>query len=93
VTMLRNLWLPLSAAFRLDRRAALIAFLEVVGTILSNLLPLAFGLLLLGACTPPNVQPHGRIKLQCAATSRCFRTAKHHSNFLPNLVDKNEARV
>ena len=24
-----------------------------------RLLPLAFGLLLLGACTPPNVVPHG----------------------------------
>ena len=51
MTMLRNLWLPLSAAFRLDRRAALIAFLEVVGTILSNLLPLAFGLMVAGVAT------------------------------------------
>ena len=51
MTMLRNLWLPLSAAFRLDRRAALIAFLEVVGTILSNLLPLAFGLMVTGVAT------------------------------------------
>src|ERR1044072_5426803 len=51
MTVLRNLWLPLSAAFRLDRRAALLAFLEVLGTILTNLLPLAFGLMVTGVVT------------------------------------------
>ncbi len=48
---LRNLWLPLAAAFRLDRKAALLAFLEVLGNILSNLLPLAFGLMVAGVAT------------------------------------------
>ena len=48
---LRNLWLPLAAAFRLDRKAALVAFLEVLGAILSNLLPLAFGLMVTGVAT------------------------------------------
>jgi ATP-binding cassette subfamily B protein len=51
VTTMRNLWLPLAAAFRLDRRAALVAFLEVVGNILSNLQPLAFGLMVTGVAT------------------------------------------
>jgi len=51
VTFLRNLWLPLSAAYRLDRTAALLAFLEVLGSILSNLLPLAFGLMVTGVAT------------------------------------------
>jgi len=51
VTALRNLWLPLAAAYRLDRRAALLALLEVLGTILSNLLPLAFGLMVTGVAT------------------------------------------
>jgi ATP-binding cassette subfamily B protein len=51
VTFLRNLWLPLAAAFRLDRRAALLAFLEVVGSILGNLLPLAFGLMVTGVAS------------------------------------------
>jgi ATP-binding cassette subfamily B protein len=51
VTVLRNLWLPLRAAYRLDRRAALLAFLEVLGSILSNLLPLAFGLMVTGVAT------------------------------------------
>ena len=47
----RNLWLPLATAFRLDRRAALLAFLEVVGSVLTNLLPLAFGLMVTGVAT------------------------------------------
>src|SRR4051794_26552623 len=51
MTVLRDLWLPLSAAFRLDRTAALLAFLEVVGSVLSNLLPLAFGLMVTGVVT------------------------------------------
>ena len=51
MTTLRHLWLPLAAAFRLDRRAALLAFLEVLGAILSNLLPLAFGLMVTGVVT------------------------------------------
>jgi ATP-binding cassette subfamily B protein len=51
VSFLRRLWLPLAAAFRLDRRAALLAFLEVLGSILSNLLPLAFGLMVTGVVT------------------------------------------
>jgi ATP-binding cassette, subfamily B, bacterial len=51
VSTLRNLWLPLGAAFRLDRRAALLAFLEVLGAILTNLLPLAFGLMVTGVAT------------------------------------------
>ncbi|HET7071638.1 MAG TPA: ABC transporter ATP-binding protein [Nocardioides sp.] len=51
MTFFGNLWLPLAAAFRLDRRAALLAFLEVLGTILSNLLPLAFGLMVTGVAT------------------------------------------
>ena len=51
MTFLRNLWLPLSAAYRLDRTAALLAFLEVLGSILSNLLPLAFGLMVTGVAT------------------------------------------
>jgi ATP-binding cassette subfamily B protein len=51
VTTLRNLWLPLAAAFRLDVKAALVAFLEVVGAVLSNLLPLAFGLMVTGVAT------------------------------------------
>jgi ATP-binding cassette subfamily B protein len=49
--VLRNLWLPLSAAFRLDLTAALLAFLEVVGSVLTNLLPLAFGLMVTGVAT------------------------------------------
>jgi len=49
--VLRNLWLPLSAAFRLDLRAALLAFLEVIGSVLTNLLPLAFGLMVTGVAT------------------------------------------
>jgi ATP-binding cassette, subfamily B, bacterial len=49
--VLRNLWLPLSAAFRLDLSAALLAFLEVVGSVLTNLLPLAFGLMVTGVAT------------------------------------------
>jgi ATP-binding cassette subfamily B protein len=49
--VLRNLWLPLSAAFRLDLVAALLAFLEVVGSVLYNLLPLAFGLMVTGVAT------------------------------------------
>jgi ATP-binding cassette, subfamily B, bacterial len=48
VTVLRSLLLPLSAAWRLDRTAALLAFLEVVGAVLTNLLPLAFGLMVGG---------------------------------------------
>ena len=48
MTFFRNLWLPLSAAYRLDRTAALLAFLEVLGSVLSNLLPLAFGLMVTG---------------------------------------------
>jgi ATP-binding cassette, subfamily B, bacterial len=48
VTAFRSLALPLSAAWRLDRTAALLAFLEVVGAVLSNLLPLAFGLMVGG---------------------------------------------
>ena len=51
MTVLRNLWLPLSAAFRLDRSAALLAFLEVLGSVLTNLLPLAFGLMVTGVAT------------------------------------------
>ena len=51
MSTLRNLWLPLGAAFRLDRRAALVALLEVLGSILSNLLPLAFGLMVTGVAT------------------------------------------
>jgi ATP-binding cassette, subfamily B, bacterial len=51
VTALRNLWLPLAAAFRLDRTAALLALLEVLGSILGNLLPLAFGLMVTGVAT------------------------------------------
>jgi ATP-binding cassette subfamily B protein len=51
VTTVRNLWLPLAAAFRLDRRAALLAFLEVLGNIMSNLLPLAFGMMVTGVAT------------------------------------------
>jgi ATP-binding cassette subfamily B protein len=51
VTTVRNLWLPLAAAFRLDRKAALLALLEVVGNILSNLQPLAFGLMVTGVAT------------------------------------------
>jgi ATP-binding cassette, subfamily B, bacterial len=51
MTFFRHLWLPLAAAFRLDRTAALLAFLEVVSTILSNLLPLAFGLMVSGVAT------------------------------------------
>jgi ATP-binding cassette subfamily B protein len=43
--------MPLAAAFRLDRRAAMLAFLEVIGTVLSNLLPLAFGLMVTGVVT------------------------------------------
>jgi ATP-binding cassette, subfamily B, bacterial len=46
--VLRSLLLPLSAAWRLDRTAALLAFLEVVGAVLTNLLPLAFGLMVGG---------------------------------------------
>jgi ATP-binding cassette, subfamily B, bacterial len=49
--VLRNLWLPLSAAFRLDRSAALLAFLEVIGSVLTTLLPLAFGLMVTGVAT------------------------------------------
>jgi ATP-binding cassette, subfamily B, bacterial len=48
VKVLRSLLLPLSAAWRLDRTAALLAFLEVVGAVLTNLLPLAFGLMVGG---------------------------------------------
>jgi ATP-binding cassette, subfamily B, bacterial len=51
VTFLRNLRMPLAAAYRLDRTAALLAFLEVLGSILSNLLPLAFGLMVTGVAT------------------------------------------
>ncbi len=51
MTFLRHLWLPLAAAFRLDRTAALLALLEVLGAILSNLLPLAFGLMVSGVAT------------------------------------------
>jgi ATP-binding cassette, subfamily B, bacterial len=46
-----SLWLPLAAAFRLDRTAALLAFLEVLGSVLTNLLPLAFGLMVTGVAT------------------------------------------
>ena len=45
---LRSLALPLSAAWRLDRTAALLAFLEVVGAVLNSLLPLGFGLMVGG---------------------------------------------
>jgi ATP-binding cassette subfamily B protein len=51
MTTLRHLWLPLAAAFRLDHRAAVLAFLEVLGAILSNLMPLAFGLMVTGVAT------------------------------------------
>jgi len=51
VSTLRNLWLPIAAAFRLDRRAAWLAFLEVIATILNNQLPLAFGLMVSGIAT------------------------------------------
>jgi ATP-binding cassette subfamily B protein len=51
MTTLRNLWLPLAAAYRLDRTAALVALLEVLGAVLSNLLPLAFGLMVTGVAT------------------------------------------
>jgi ATP-binding cassette, subfamily B, bacterial len=51
VTFLGHLRLPLAAAFRLDRRAALLAFLEVLGAILSNLMPWAFGLMVTGLAT------------------------------------------
>jgi ATP-binding cassette subfamily B protein len=51
VTFLRHLWMPLAAAYRLDRKAAMLAFLEVLGSILSNLLPLAFGLMVSGIAT------------------------------------------
>ena len=47
----RSLGLPLRAAWQLDRRAALVAFLEVVGSVLTNLLPLAFGLMVTGVAT------------------------------------------
>ena len=45
---LRSLALPLSAAWRLDRTAAMLAFLEVVGAVLNSLLPLGFGLMVGG---------------------------------------------
>jgi ATP-binding cassette subfamily B protein len=48
---LRSLALPLGAAWRLDRRAAVVAFLEVVGSVLTNLMPLAFGLMVTGVAT------------------------------------------
>jgi ATP-binding cassette subfamily B protein len=51
VTFFDNIAMPLSAAYRLDRRAAQLAFLEVLGSILSNLLPLAFGLMVTGVAT------------------------------------------
>jgi ATP-binding cassette subfamily B protein len=51
VRFLRSLALPVGAAWQLDRRAALVAFLEVVGAVLTNLMPLAFGLLVTGAAT------------------------------------------
>jgi ATP-binding cassette subfamily B protein len=41
-------WLPVGAAWRLDRRAALVAFLEVVGAVMTNLMPLSFGLMVTG---------------------------------------------
>ena len=48
---LHSLLLPLRAAWQLDRRAALLAFLEVVGSALNSLLPLAFGLMVTGVAT------------------------------------------
>jgi ATP-binding cassette, subfamily B, bacterial len=48
VKALRSLMLPLSAAWRLDRRAAILAFTEVFGSAVQNLLPLAFGLVVGG---------------------------------------------
>ena len=48
---LRSLGLPLRAAWQLDRRAAVVAFLEVVGSVLTNLMPLAFGLMISGVAT------------------------------------------
>jgi ATP-binding cassette subfamily B protein len=51
LAFLGSLGLPLRAAWQLDRRAALVAFLEVVGSVLTNLLPLAFGLMVTGVAT------------------------------------------
>ena len=48
---LRLLGLPLRAAWQLDRRAAVVAFLEVVGSVLTNLMPLAFGLMISAVAT------------------------------------------
>ncbi len=48
VSFVRSLGLPLRTAWELDRRAALVAFLEVVGSGLTSLMPLAFGLMVTG---------------------------------------------
>jgi hypothetical protein len=48
---LSSLFLPLRAAWTLDRRAAILAFLEVVAAALTSLLPLDFGLMVGGAAT------------------------------------------
>jgi ATP-binding cassette, subfamily B, bacterial len=46
-----SLFLPLRAAWTLNRRAAILAFLEVVAAALTSLLPLDFGLMVGGAAT------------------------------------------
>ncbi|MGI8522829.1 MAG: ABC transporter ATP-binding protein [Nocardioides sp.] len=50
-TLLANLMLPLATAWRLDRKAAVLAFVEVIVTVLQALLPLAFGLMIGGIAT------------------------------------------
>jgi ATP-binding cassette, subfamily B, bacterial len=48
VSAVRSIMLPLRTAWRLDRKAALLAFTEVLGNALENLTPLAFGLMVGG---------------------------------------------